>query len=64
MCISTIEALHIIKTLIKDDIEECCEASMDKYDVNIKLEKLKKYIEKINEKENSVDLNSTLAGYY
>jgi 2-hydroxy-3-keto-5-methylthiopentenyl-1-phosphate phosphatase len=64
MCISTIEALHTIKTLIDDDVDECCEALMDKTDVTIKLEKLKKYIEKINEKENPVDLHSALEGYY
>ena len=64
MCILTIEALHTIKTLIDDDVDECCEALMDKTDVTIKLEKLKKYIEKINEKENPVDLHSALKGYY
>jgi hypothetical protein len=64
MCISTTEALHLIKTIIKDDVEECCEAFMDKHEVIIKLEKLKKYIEKINEKENPIDLNNPLGGYY
>ena len=64
MCVSTTEALHLIKTLIKDDIDECCEASMDKDEVTIKLERLMKYIEKINNKENPVDLNSALDGYY
>ena len=64
MCISTTEALHLIKTIIKDDVEECCEALMDKHEVIIKLEKLKKYIEKINEKENPIDLNNPLGGYY
>ena len=64
MCITTIEALHTVKTLIKDDVDACCEVSMDKDEVNIKLEKLKKYIEKINKKENPVDLNSALDGYY
>ena len=64
MCISTTEALHTITTLIKDDIDECCESYMDKDEVTIKLEKLKKYIEKINEKENPVDLHSALEGYY
>ena len=46
MCITTSEALHTVKILIKDDVDACCEASMDKSDVTIKLEKLKKYIEK------------------
>ena len=64
MCVSTTEALHLIKTLIKDDIDECCEASMDKDEVTIKLERLMKYIEKINNKENPVDLHSALEGYY
>ncbi len=64
MCITTIEALHTVKTLIKDDVDLCCEVSMDKDEVNIKLEKLKKYIEKIDKKENPVDLNSALDGYY
>ena len=64
MCITTSEALHTVKILIKDDVDACCEASMDKSDVTIKLEKLKKYIEKINNKENPVDLNSPLDGYY
>ena len=30
MCITTTEALHTVKTHIKDDVYECCEASMDK----------------------------------
>jgi hypothetical protein len=64
MCISTTEALHTIKTLLDDDIEACCEASMDKDEVFIKLQKLKKYLEKINSKENPVDLHSALDGYY
>jgi len=64
MCISTTEALHTIKVLINDDIDACCEASMDKDEVSIKLEKLRKYIEKINTKENPVDLHSALDGYY
>ena len=64
MCVSTTEALHLIKTLIKDDIDECCEASMDKDEVTIKLERLMKYIEKINAKENPIDLHSALDGYY
>ena len=64
MCISTTEALHTVKTLIKDDVYECCEASMDKDGVTDKLEKLKKYIEKINKKENPVDLRDPFGGYY
>ena len=64
MCITTVEALHTVKTLIMDDIDACCQASMDKNEVTIKLEKLKKYIEKIDKKENPVDLNSALDGYY
>ena len=64
MCITTTEALHTVKTLIKDDVYECCEASMDKENVTDKLEKLKKYIEKINNKENPVDLKNPFTGYY
>ena len=64
MCITTVEALYTVKTLIKDDVDLCCEVSMDKEEVTIKLEKLKKYIEKIDKKENPVDLNSALDGYY
>jgi len=63
MCITTTEALHTVKTLIKDDVYECCEASMDKENVTDKLEKLKKYIEKINNKENPVDLKNPFTGY-
>ena len=65
MCISTTEALYAIKTLIKDDVYECCEASMDKEKVTEKLTKLKKYLEKINKKENPIDeSNPFLTGYY
>jgi ppGpp synthetase/RelA/SpoT-type nucleotidyltranferase len=64
MCISTTEALHTVKTLIKDDVYECCEASMDKETVTDKLKKILKYVEKINKKENPVDLNSPIGGYY
>jgi len=64
MCITTTEALHTVRTLIKDDVDACCEVSMDKDEVTIKLEKLEKYIDKINKKENPVDLNSVLDGYY
>ena len=65
MCISTTEALHTVKTLIKDDVYECCEASMDKETVTEKLTKLKKYVEKIDKKENPIDeSNPFLTGYY
>ena len=64
MCITTTEALHTVKTLIKDDVYECCEASMDKETVTDKLERLQKYIEKINKKENPVDLGDAFGGYY
>ena len=65
MCIKTSEALYMIKTLIKDDVYECCEASMDKEKVTEKLTKLKKYIEKIDKKENPIDeSNPFLTGYY
>ena len=63
MCIKTTEALHTIKTLINDDVYECCEASMDKETVTEKLTKLKKYIDKINKKENPIDLNNPFTGY-
>ena len=64
MCIKTTEALHTVKTLIKDDVYECCEASMDKETVTEKLEKLLKYVEKISKKENPVDLKDPFGGYY
>ena len=64
MCITTTEALHTVKTLIKDDIYECCEASMDKETVTEKLTKLQKYIDKIDKKENPKDLNDPFTGYY
>jgi len=64
MCISTTEALHTVKILIKDDVYECCEASMDKETVTDKLEKLEKYIKKIDKKENPVDLHDPHGGYY
>ena len=62
--LKTTEALHMIKNLIDCDVDECCMASMDKEDVIEKLEKIKKYLEKIDEKENPKDLNSALDGYY
>ena len=64
MCISTTEALRTVKVLIKDDVYECCEASMDKETVTDKLEKLEKYIKKIDKKENPVDLHDPHSGYY
>ena len=64
MCITTTEALHTVKTLIKDDVYECCEASMDKETVTQKLTKLQKYIDKIDKKENPKDLNDPFTGYY
>ena len=64
MCITTTEALHTVKTLIKDDVYECCEASMDKEKVTDRLEKLEKYINKINKKENPVDDKNPFGGYY
>ena len=65
MCIKTAEALYMVKTLIKDDVYECCEASMDKETVTEKLTRLKKYIEKIDKKENPIDeSNPFLTGYY
>ena len=64
MCISTTEALHTVKTLINDDVYECCEASMDKETVTEKLEKNEKYIKNIDKKENPVDLSSPFGGYY
>ena len=62
--LSTTEALHMLKNLITCDVDECCMASMDKDDVIIQLEKIKKYIEKIDKNENPKDLNSALDGYY
>ena len=64
MCISTTEALRTVKTLIKDDVYECCEASMDKETVTDKLERLEKYINKIDKKENPVDMDDPFGGYY
>ena len=48
MCITTTEALHTVKTLIKDDIYECCEASMDKETVTEIKEDIKRIEEKID----------------
>ena len=61
----TSEALYVVKNLIKEDVNECCEASMDKETVTEKLTKLKKYVEKIDKKENPIDeSNPFLTGYY
>ena len=62
--LTTTEALHMIKKLITCDVDECCMASMDKEDVIEKLEKIQKYLEEANDKENPKDLNSPLDGYY
>ena len=64
MCIKTAEALRTVRVLIKDDVDECCEASMDKESVTKKLKRLLKYIEKINKKENPVDSSGPFGGYY
>ena len=45
MCIKTTEALHMVKKLITEDVDECCEASMDKEDVQEK--KYKKLLMKL-----------------
>ena len=63
MCITTTEALHTVKTLIKDDVYECCEASMDKETVTKKLKNIEKFLEKLDEKENPKDLNDPFTGY-
>ena len=57
------DALYMIKNLIKCDVDECCMASMDKDDVIEKLEKIKKYLEEANDKENPKDFRSELDGY-
>ena len=58
------DALYMIKNLIKCDVDECCMASMDKEDVIEKLEKIKKYLEEANDKENPKNFRSGLEGYY
>ena len=58
------DALYMIKNLIKCDVDECCMASMDKEDVIEKLEKIKKYLEEANDKENPKNFRSDLDGYY
>ena len=60
----TFEALHIVKNLIKEDVDECCEASMDKEKVTNKLKDIKKFLEELDEKENPKDLNDPFTGYY
>ena len=64
MCISTTEALYILKGLIGDDVDACCQASMDKDDVILKLEKLKKCLEKVNSEEVSDNPRNELDSYY
>ena len=59
----TSEALYIIKNLIKEDVDECCEASMDKEKVTNKLKDIKKFLEELDEKENPKDLNDPFTGY-
>ena len=60
----TSEALYIVKNLIKEDVNECCEASMDKEKVTNKLKDIKKFLEELDEKENPKDLNDPFTGYY
>ena len=62
--LTTTEALHMLKNLITCDVDECCMASMDKDDVIEKLEKIKKYLEEANDKENPKNFRSDLDGYY
>ena len=59
----TSEALYIVKDLIKEDVDECCEASMDKEKVTNKLKDIKKFLEELDEKENPKDLNNPFTGY-
>ena len=59
----TSEALYTVKMLIKEDVNECCEASMDKEKVTNKLEEIEKFLEKLDEKENPKDLNNPFTGY-
>ena len=59
----TTEALYIVKNLIKEDVNECCEASMDKEKVTNKLKDIKKFLEELDEKENPKDLNDPFTGY-
>ena len=59
----TSEALYIVKNLIKVDVDECCEASMDKEKVTNKLKDIMKFLEELDEKENPKDLNNPFTGY-
>mgnify|MGYP003153167041 FL=1 len=59
----TSEALYAVKMLIKEDVNECCEASMDKEKVTNKLKDIEKFLEKLDEKENPKDLNDPFTGY-
>ena len=59
----TSEALYIVKNLIKEDVDECCEASMDKEKVTNKLKDIKKFLEELDEKENPKDLTDPFTGY-
>ena len=60
----TSEALYAVNNLIKEDVNDCCEASMDKEKVTNKLKEIKKFLEKLDEKENPKDLNDPFGGYY
>ena len=60
----TVEALYIVKNLIKEDVDECCEASMDKEKVTKKLEEIKKFLEELDKKENPADSSNPFDGYY
>ena len=60
----TSEALYVVKNLIKEDVNECCEASMDKEKVTKKLKDIEKFLEKLGEKENPKNLNDPFTGYY
>ena len=59
----TSEALYAVKMLINEDVNECCEASMDKEKVTNKLKEIEKFLEKQEEKENPKDLNDPFTGY-
>ena len=57
------ETLNTLKEIF-DDIEYCCEASMDKPCVLEHLQIIEKYLKQVDEKENPVDLNDPIGGYY
>ena len=59
----TSEALYAVKMLIKEDVNECCEASMDKEKVTNKLKEIEKFLEKQEEKENPKELKDPFTGY-